>query len=252
MSTLILALESATEACSAALWIDGAVESRYQVTPNQHTQHMLPMVLQLLSQAEISLNALDAVAFSQGPGSFTGVRIATAVAQGLALGIDRPLIGISTLLAMAQGAYRLQSTQQVVAAIDARMQQLYWGSYQRHADEWHQYSPEALLTPSEASVSLSTHLGHWIGVGTGWRAYPQLLPEKLAAGDSVVEKTPRLSIMIGDLLFPHAQDLLPLAAVAWKRGEVTSAAQARPCYLRNNIALKRPLPSIQSSGNHIE
>ncbi|HEB5077907.1 TPA: tRNA (adenosine(37)-N6)-threonylcarbamoyltransferase complex dimerization subunit type 1 TsaB, partial [Aeromonas hydrophila subsp. hydrophila] len=115
----ILAVDTATEACSAALLVGEQVFSRWEEAPRDHTRKILPMVQAVLDDAGITLDELDAIAFGRGPGSFTGVRIGIGVAQGLAFGAGVPLIGISTLAAMAQGAHRLDGAEQVLTAIDA-------------------------------------------------------------------------------------------------------------------------------------
>ncbi|MGL5610034.1 MAG: tRNA (adenosine(37)-N6)-threonylcarbamoyltransferase complex dimerization subunit type 1 TsaB, partial [Aeromonas veronii] len=126
----ILAVDTATEACSAALLVGDKLFSRWEEAPRDHTRKILPMVQAVLEDAGISLSDLDAIAFGRGPGSFTGVRIGISVAQGLAFGAGVPLIGISTLAAMAQGAYRLDGAEQVLTAIDARMNEVYFGRYE--------------------------------------------------------------------------------------------------------------------------
>ena len=126
----ILAVDTATEACSAALLVGDKLFSRWEEAPRDHTRKILPMVQAVLDDAGISLSDLDAIAFGRGPGSFTGVRIGIGVAQGLAFGAGVPLIGISTLAAMAQGAYRLDGAEQVLTAIDARMNEVYFGRYE--------------------------------------------------------------------------------------------------------------------------
>jgi tRNA threonylcarbamoyladenosine biosynthesis protein TsaB len=233
MSTVILALESATEACSVALWIDGTIESCYQLAPQQQRQHLLPMVAKLLAQAGLSLTSLDALACSHGPGSFTGVRLGLGVAQGLAFGADRPLIAISTLMTLAQGAYRLSGSEQVVAAIDARLQQVYWGCYQRQEERWQLVEAESLFTAAQAVAFLARYLGSWERVGSGW----SFVEEALGSQQST-EKV---------LCYPHAQDLLPLAVAAWQRGEAVAAPQVRPCYLRDQVALTKQERAVLGS-----
>ncbi|MGB1311163.1 MAG: tRNA (adenosine(37)-N6)-threonylcarbamoyltransferase complex dimerization subunit type 1 TsaB, partial [Leucothrix sp.] len=130
----ILAIETATEACSAALYHDGGIISRYELAPRKHTQLILPMMDSLLAEAGLSKQALDAIAFGRGPGAFTGLRIAVGVTQGLALALDRPVIPISSLAAMAQQV--LDATVDLasamldyIPAIDARMGEVYWARY---------------------------------------------------------------------------------------------------------------------------
>ncbi len=117
---------SATEACSVALLHDGQVTSHYEVIPRQHAQKLLPMIKQLLADAGVALNAVDAIAFGRGPGAFTGVRIAIGVVQGLAFALQRPVLPVSNLAALAQGALRQHGVQQVAAAIDARPSMRVW------------------------------------------------------------------------------------------------------------------------------
>ncbi len=137
MSTKILAVDTATENCSVALMVGNDVISRCEYAPREHTTKILPMVDTVLAEGGLKLNQLDALAFGRGPGSFTGVRIGIGIAQGLAFGADLPMLGVSTLAAMAQGSYRLHQSEQVLAAIDARMGEIYWGQYQRQADgDW--------------------------------------------------------------------------------------------------------------------
>lgn len=128
MSTRILAIDTATEACSVALWNNGEKHALFEICPREHTQRILPMVQQVLAESGVTLNQLDALAFGRGPGSFTGVRIGIGIAQGLAMGAELPMIGVSTLATMAQGAFRVTGATQVLAAIDARMGEVYWGT----------------------------------------------------------------------------------------------------------------------------
>ncbi len=126
MPTRILALDTATEACSVAVLDGDRVYASFELCARDHTRRILPLVQQLLAVAGLTLHQMDALAFGCGPGSFTGVRIGVGIAQGLALGADLPVIGISTLQTMAQSAWRLQQSEQVLAAIDARMGEVYW------------------------------------------------------------------------------------------------------------------------------
>ena len=134
MSAKILALDTATENCSVALLVNDRVYVRREVAPRDHTKKILPMVDEVLKEAGLSLNELDALAFGRGPGSFTGVRIGIGIAQGLAFGAELPMIGISTLQAMAQGSYRNMRATHVACAIDARMSEVYWGRFMRQED----------------------------------------------------------------------------------------------------------------------
>ncbi|WP_115175333.1 tRNA (adenosine(37)-N6)-threonylcarbamoyltransferase complex dimerization subunit type 1 TsaB, partial [Yersinia ruckeri] len=145
MSTRILAIDTATEACSVALWNDGAILAHFELCAREHTQRILPLV-QLLTESGLALSQLDALAFGRGPGSFTGVRIGIGIGQGLALGANLPMIGISTLQTMAQGAFRQIGATRVLAAIDARMGEVYWDSLSVRLMA---VETEAVLTPAQ-------------------------------------------------------------------------------------------------------
>ncbi|MFC3395693.1 tRNA (adenosine(37)-N6)-threonylcarbamoyltransferase complex dimerization subunit type 1 TsaB [Brenneria rubrifaciens] len=228
MSTRILALDTATEACSVALWNDGEIHSVFEVCPREHTQRVLPMVQQVLAESGLTLGELDAVAFGQGPGSFTGVRIGIGIAQGLALGAELPMIGVSTLATMAQGAFRRVNASQVLAAIDARMGEVYWAHYQRSVDGvWQGESSEAVLTPQQVQTLTAELRGEWATVGTGWQTYPDLVNRAA------------LTLRDGEMPLPQAEDLLPLALAQWRAGKAVSVEQAQPCYLRNEVAWKK-------------
>ena len=133
----ILAIDTATEACSVALWNDGTVNAHFELCPREHTQRILPMVQDILTTSGTSLTDINALAYGRGPGSFTGVRIGIGIAQGLALGAELPMIGVSTLMTMAQGAWRKNGATRVLAAIDARMGEVYWAEYQHENGIWH-------------------------------------------------------------------------------------------------------------------
>ncbi|PSS49016.1 tRNA (adenosine(37)-N6)-threonylcarbamoyltransferase complex dimerization subunit type 1 TsaB [Pseudomonas sp. BBP2017] len=218
--TTLLALDTATEACSVALLHDGKVSSHYEVIPRLHAQKLLPMIQQLLADAGTTLAAVDAIAFGRGPGAFTGVRIAIGVVQGLAFALERPVLPVSNLAVLAQRALREQGVSQVAAAIDARMDEVYWGCYQEVDGEMRLLGSEAVLPPERAVLPEGTG-GEWFGAGTGW-GYAERIPVTLSGQDAS--------------LLPHAQDLLTLATFAWQRGEAIAADQAQPVYLRDNVA----------------
>lgn len=225
--TTILALDTATEACSVALSHNGQVISEYQVIPRLHAQRLLPMVQQIMAQAGLALSALDAIAFGRGPGAFTGVRIAIGVVQGLAFALERPVLPVSDLAILAQRAMRERAVQQVAAAIDARMDEVYWGCYRNEGGEMRLLGRESVLPPEQAALPDDAGAG-WFGAGTGWATYAERLAVKPDGYD-------------GELL-PHAEDLLQLALFAWARGEAVEAEQAQPVYLRDQVATpKKPL-----------
>ncbi|PIJ51419.1 tRNA (adenosine(37)-N6)-threonylcarbamoyltransferase complex dimerization subunit type 1 TsaB [Erwinia sp. OLTSP20] len=228
MSSRILALDTATEACSVALLDNHQVLATFEHCAREHTQRILPLVQQLLAEAGVTLNQLDALAFGRGPGSFTGVRIGIGIAQGLALGAGLPLIGVSTLQTMAQGAWRRQGASQVLAAIDARMGELYWAQYRRdNQGRWLGETSEAVVKPERAQADIATLSGHWTPVGTGWQAWPQLA------------ESDRVTLNACEVTLPSAEDMLPLAADALARGATVDAEHAEPVYLRNEVAWKK-------------
>ena len=158
----ILAIDTATEACSAALWNDGTLSAHFEICPREHTQRILPLVQDVLNESGTLLTELDALAFGRGPGSFTGVRIGIGIAQGLALGAGLPMIGVSTLATMAQGAWRKNGATRVLAAIDARMGEVYWAEYQRNEQGvWHGEESEAVLKPEAVRERLQRLEGPW-------------------------------------------------------------------------------------------
>ncbi|MHC6227022.1 tRNA (adenosine(37)-N6)-threonylcarbamoyltransferase complex dimerization subunit type 1 TsaB [Pseudomonas sp. X10] len=218
--TTLLALDTATEACSVALLHEGRVTSHYEVIPRLHAQKLLPMVQQLLADAGVALSAVDAIAFGRGPGAFTGVRIAIGVVQGLAFALERPVLPVSNLAALAQGALRERGAQQVAAAIDARMDEVYWGCYQAHEGEMRLVGQEAVLAPERVALPQGSG-ADWFGAGTGW-GYAERLAVTVAASDASQ--------------LPNALDILSLAGFAWARGEAIAADQAQPVYLRDNVA----------------
>lgn len=235
MSTRILALDTATEACSAALMLDAnSIFERFTITPREHTQRILPMVDSLLAEAGITLNDLDALAFGRGPGSFTGVRIGIGIAQGLALGADLPLIGVSTLAVLAEGAWRQRGISQVLTAIDARMGTVYWAQYQRQAvGVWLGEDSEAVLTPEKLAAQAVDIIGCWAIAGTGWQTYPTLINDD------------RVQLIPGHTLLPNARDMLPLAFHYYFHGGARPVKYAEPAYLRNEVAWKK-LPNRES------
>lgn len=228
MSTRILAIDTATEACSVAIWNQGEIHALFELCPREHTQRILPMVQQVLAESGVTLGQLDALAFGRGPGSFTGVRIGIGIAQGLALGADLPLLGVSTLQTMAQGAWRLTGADRVLSAIDARMGEVYWGQFKRQQDgNWLESEGEAVLTPAQALVRAQGLQGHWAHVGTGWQTYPDLVADST------------LTLSDGQMLLPQAEDMLPLALHAWQQGLAVAVENAEPTYLRNEVTWKK-------------
>ncbi|MEV3840234.1 tRNA (adenosine(37)-N6)-threonylcarbamoyltransferase complex dimerization subunit type 1 TsaB [Aeromonas dhakensis] len=223
----ILAVDTATEACSAALLVGEKVFSRWEEAPRDHTRKILPMVQAVLDEAGVTLDELDAIAFGRGPGSFTGVRIGIGVAQGLAFGAGVPLIGISTLAAMAQGAHRLDGAEQVLTAIDARMNEVYFGRYELIDGRMQLVGDEVVSDPAALVDVRGTLAGRVTCVGTGFETYGETLA---ALADELVASQVR---------FPAAEDMLPLARSAWLAGEAVAVEQATPVYLRDKVTWKK-------------
>ena len=216
----LLAIDTSTEYCSAALWLDGEIHTRRTLAGQQHSSLLLPMVDELLREAGMALRQLDGIAYGAGPGSFTGLRIACAVTQGLALGADLPVVGVSTLESIAQQT----GAGQVLTVLDARMAEVYWAAYRRDGEGWQAVSEPQLALPESVAVPAG---GEWVGAGNGFAALGAVLRPRLAAALARID----------DTLMPDAAAMAPLAARAFERGEGMDAALAAPIYLRDKVAL---------------
>lgn len=221
----LLAIETATEACSAAVLVDDNITERFEIAPREQAHLILPMVEGLLADCGITLIQLDAIAFGRGPGAFTGVRIATGVVQGIAYGADLPVIPVSTLTALAQGAYRQHGKTKILPAIDARISEVYWSACEIKKGLAVPCVDACVITPD--MVPLPEGEG-WYGTGTGWGSYETALTQRLGQ---------QLEAWSAEE-YPHAQDIAALAADAFNKGETVSAENALPEYLRNNVAVK--------------
>lgn len=216
----LLAFETATEACSVALWIDGEVRERFGVAPRQHAELALPWAEQLLAEAGVARSQLDVVAVGRGPGAFTGVRLAVALAQGIALALDRPVVPVSTLAALAMQA----EGERILAAIDARMGEVYVAGFERDGDSIVATSDEIVVAPERHALPEGDG---WIGVGTGFAAADGALQSRLGKRFRRIDAT----------ALPHAADVARLGAMAFERGEAVAPERVEPAYLRNNVAL---------------
>jgi len=221
----ILAIDAATEACSAALWQDGEISERFEVIGRGHAGRLLPMADELLREAALATRDLDAIAFGRGPGGFTGLRIAAGIAQGLAAGSGRPVVPVSDLAAVAAAAERLHGQSLILVCMDARMGQVYWAVYDcgsarpRALGDERLSAPEDVLLPRERPLS---------GAGHGFAAYPALasrLAEALAG--------------VGDAILPRAGDIERIGALAVAAGETLAAAAGLPVYLRDDVVHRR-------------
>jgi tRNA threonylcarbamoyladenosine biosynthesis protein TsaB len=223
----LLAIDTSADACSAALSWSGRLDQRLELAPRRHGELILEMMDGLLESAGIALAALEAIAFGRGPGSFTGVRIACAVAQGAAFGAGLPTVPVSTLAAIAQGEHRRSGRHRLLVSLDARMGEVYWGTYEIGVDGIARPSgPELVCPPGQVPLP---EAGGWWGLGSGWGAHAQALEERLA---SCLEGTSPGAIC-------EAQDLVPLATAAARVGGLVAAELARPVYLRDRVTDRR-------------
>ena len=220
----LLAIETCTEACSAAVYVDGEVVERYQIAARQHNELILPMAEQVLAEVQISLSQLDGLAFGCGPGAFTGVRICVAVSQGIAFAHDLPLLGISSLVNLAaQAPATGQGEQQVFAAIDARMGEIYYGHYLVARNSVPVLSGTEQVVTAEA---LNLELANFdYGMGSGWQSYAEPLMAKTAIKPEAID---------ADAL-PRASVTARLAVMQWQDATLLQPEQAQPVYLRNNV-----------------
>lgn len=217
----LLAFETATEACSVALYLDGEVRERFEIAPRRHAELSLPWADALLAEAGVARSQLDAIAVGRGPGAFTGVRLAIALAQGIALALDRPVVPVSTLRALAaQG-----QGERILAAIDARMGEIYAAAFRRDGDDVVATGDETVIAPT--AYELPGQGNGWVGVGTGFAAEAGTLQSQLA------DRFARIDAVA----LPHASDVAKLAALAYARGEAIASELVEPAYLRNNVAL---------------
>jgi tRNA threonylcarbamoyladenosine biosynthesis protein TsaB len=226
----ILALDSSTEACSVALLAENEAFHRFSETPRAHTQLLLPMVDQVLAEAKISLSELDAIAFGRGPGSFTGIRIAASMAQGLAFATEKPLLAISTLAALAQGAFEkareehVQLPDSIVAAIDARMAEIYWACFCLGPEGLvNLVGEEQMSSPAKFVINKQNKESLICGVGTGWR-YKDQMPSSFQSVNCYPDA------------LPDAVHIARLADRDFANGLAQSAENALPVYLRDNVA----------------
>jgi tRNA threonylcarbamoyladenosine biosynthesis protein TsaB len=221
--TKILALDASSEACSAALRIDQVLLERSEVMPRKHTELILPMVDELLAEAGITLKQLDALAFNRGPGSFTGVRVSTSVVQGLAYALDLPVVPVSGLAALAQGAWRHSGAENILSILDARMHEVYWAYFQ--------YQQGHMMAVGDEHVSTISNLlkpgqGKWLAAGSGVKVYNKEILEW--ASDYEVKLTTEIA-------FPQARDVAELALTEFASGNLVNAMEAQPTYIRDKV-----------------
>ena len=221
----LLALETSTDQCSVALWCDGALLTRSLHAPRRQAEILLPMFDEVLAEGGITRGQLDGIAFGRGPGAFTGVRLAVSVAQGLALALDRPVLPVSTLAALALAAPVAAPC--VLAVLDARMGEVYAGAFRRAAAV---LDPLGAETVGAAAVLEVPAAPAWFGVGSGWAVHAEALGRRLGA--AVLAGVDATAV-------PEAAQVARLAAPALAAGGGVRADQALPVYLRDKVALTR-------------
>jgi len=222
----ILAIETATEACSAALLIDNEIIGRYKVAPREHGHLILPMVDELLTESGCVLQQMDALAFGRGPGSFTGVRMATGVIQGLSFAADLPVAPVSTLAALAQQTVSNCEGKKIYAALDARMAEVYWCEYTVEGGKLVRVSDEAVIAPSKIIVKEGFDA---VGIGHGWATY----------GDELTACVNAHTLSVIEAALPRAEEVARLATDVVLKGQTVTAENALPVYLRDNVAKKK-------------
>lgn len=237
----LLAFETSTEACSVAVWVDGHIVDRHEIAPRRHAECALPWAEALLAEAGIARAQLDAVAVGRGPGAFTGVRLGVALAQGVALALDLPVVPVSTLAALAlaagvpeAGGGWHEDVRQVLAVIDARMHEVYAGRFALTADSAsggvvaRALCAETVASPSTLALPES---GVWHAAGSGLGAEAGVLQARATAQPGL-----HWASLQPDAL-PRAADLARLAVAAFARGETVAPERLEPAYLRDKVAL---------------
>ena len=215
----ILALDSSTEYCSVALFIDGEYADRCERAEQRHSELLLPMIDAVLTQGSLTLRDLDAIAFGAGPGSFTGLRIACGVAQGLAFGASRPVVAVPTLLALAQAT----DAARVLAILDARMGEIYLAAYEKIDALWQIVIAPCLCRPDAAPPLPG---GNWFGVGSGFAAHGEKLRQHYADALGAVDAQ----------AYPRARHIAALGHAEWQSGRAVCATDALPLYIRDKVA----------------
>lgn len=216
----ILALETSTEFCSVALCVDGDVRCIGEPAGRKHSEMLLPMVDVLLRQAESRISDLDAIAFGAGPGSFTGLRIACGVAQGLAFAIECACIPVGSLEALAEAS----GARRVAVCTDARMGQVYHAAFERNGEEWIEVCPPGLFDPDGLPDLPGTG---WLGCGSGFDRYPQIMSGSYLRTVTEVRQG----------VAPHAREIALLGARYLSAGRSFPSTEAAPVYVRNKVAL---------------
>lgn len=217
----LLAFDTSTEFLSIAIARDAEVYCFDTLAGQSHSQLILPEIQNLLKRAELRLSDLNGLVFGAGPGSFTGVRIAAGVAQGLAFGAQLPVLGVCTLMALAQAS----GASKVLACLDARMGEVYFAAYEQQGNAWQIVHAPGLYKPNAVP---KVDGDGWVAAGSGWQAYGEILS---ACYPTQIEA-------LQPQLMPQATAMLQLASVDLTGGRMMKAADAMPIYIRNRVALK--------------
>jgi tRNA threonylcarbamoyladenosine biosynthesis protein TsaB len=217
----ILALDTSTEFLSLALQFNGQVHARHFHAGQTHSQKILPTVRELLDEVHADMRDFQGIAYGAGPGSFTGLRIGCGVAQGLAFGAGLSVVGVSTLMALAEAS----GHSRVIACLDARMGEVYHAAYAKGADGWQTVIEPGLYKPEQVPVIEDVD---WVGVGSGWATYAEQLATQYAG--QISQTLPEQ--------YPEARAMLILAQPQFEAGLGLPAAEAAPIYIRNRVALK--------------
>ena len=222
----LLALDTATEACSAAVWVDGVIHAHFEIVGRDHTKRLLPVVAEVLAAAGLRYSQLDGLVCGVGPGSFAGVRIGVAFAKGAALAHELPVVGVSSLALLAQRALSAGGAQRVLVAIDARMGEVYFQPFERDGSGTARALADAVVAAPDA-VPRPVAAARWLAAGTGWGVYEAELRARLACEISAIDAA----------ALPQAADAFALAVPVFEHGEAQAADALQPIYLRNNVAL---------------
>ncbi len=221
----LLAIETSTDACSVALLAGTELLIDHRFAPQQHGTLVLPMIDKLMADASLSPTQLDGVVFGRGPGSFTGVRICVALTQGIALGADVGVVGISTMQSVAQGVYRVNQDSVVAVSLDARMDEVYYAAYQvDSAGLMSAITDEVLCAPEDIPALGDGITACW--AGSGAERYSEVLSNQYSVPSEQIRKD----------AWPHAQDLISLATPIAQSNQLLAPEQAMPIYLRNKVA----------------
>ena len=223
---ILLGLDTTAEACSVALWCEGKIVSRLETTPRTHTRRLMPMIREVLEDQALKPDDLAAIAFGRGPGSFTGLRIAAGVAQGLAFGLDCPVIPVSSLAACAYQAWLEHQHERVAVAFDARMNEVYWGCFSISEAVLSPWEGERICLPED--VSLPECDDPWLGAGGGWSLSARM-PSSVRM---------QVANVYPDLI-PTAEAIVHLAVQDFAEGRVVEAEVAAPVYLRDSVAWQK-------------